>query len=76
MSRLRAARATFSRTERARKMLVTWKVYTMPASARRHAGVRVMSRPSKRIRPALGRTRPQTMPTSVVLPAPFGPMIA
>ena len=48
----------------------------MPAPARRQAGIAVMSRPSKRTLPALGRSRPQIMPTSVVLPAPFGPITA
>src|SRR5437763_6245460 len=35
-----------------------------------------MSRPSKRTRPASGRTWPVIRLKSVVLPAPFGPMIA
>ena len=37
---------------------------------------RWMSRPSTRTSPALGRTMPQTMLISVVLPAPFGPSSA
>src|SRR5579859_7188205 len=34
-----------------------------------------MSRPRKRTSPAVGRNRPVTTLTSVVLPAPFGPTI-
>ena len=36
----------------------------------------VMSSPAKRIVPASGRRSPASWPMSVVLPAPFGPMIA
>ena len=57
-------------------MLVTWKVYTMPSATRSQAGSRVMSRPRNSTRPDVGRSRPQSMLTSVVLPAPFGPMRA
>src|SRR3954470_23965064 len=35
-----------------------------------------MSRPSKWMRPAFGMISPQSWPISVVLPAPFGPMMA
>src|SRR5215212_1237114 len=35
-----------------------------------------MSRPAKRIRPACGESSPVSCPISVVLPAPFGPMMA
>src|SRR2546423_14247240 len=35
-----------------------------------------MSRPSNRMRPALGASSPAICATKVVLPAPFGPMIA
>ena len=35
-----------------------------------------MSRPSNRIEPAVGANRPLTRLKNVVLPAPFGPMIA
>ena len=35
-----------------------------------------MSAPSKMMRPASGATSPASWPISVVLPAPFGPMIA
>ena len=34
-----------------------------------------MSLPAKMTRPASGRTVPLAMPNSVVLPAPFGPMM-
>src|SRR5215208_1114813 len=35
-----------------------------------------MSPPSKRMRPASGISSPTSSPINVVLPAPFGPMIA
>src|SRR5947209_14502855 len=35
-----------------------------------------MSRPAKRMRPACGESSPVICPISVVLPAPFGPMMA
>src|SRR5947209_3386198 len=35
-----------------------------------------MSRPAKRMRPACGASSPVSCPMSVVLPAPFGPMMA
>ena len=41
----------------------------------RWAGVPVMSFPSKRMRPELGGNVPVSRLKSVVLPAPFGPMI-
>ena len=48
----------------------------MPAATRCHAGILVTSRPSNRTRPLVGSIRPQIIPTSVVLPAPLGPMTA
>ena len=42
----------------------------------RRAGKREMSRPAKWIAPASGRNPPASAETSVVLPAPFGPMTA
>src|SRR5206468_11920049 len=41
---------------------------------RRWAGSVVMSRPSKRMRPASAASAPDTQLMSVVLPEPFGPM--
>src|SRR5712671_983793 len=57
-------------------MLVIWNERTSPRRARLCAGSAVMSSPAKRIRPASGRRLPASWPISVVLPAPFGPMIA
>ena len=47
----------------------------MPMRQRRSGGMRVTSWPSNMTRPASGATVPVTMPNSVVLPAPFGPMM-
>ena len=54
---------------------MTWKV--RPTPARRAAcGLRpTMSRPSSRISPVSGRRKPLSRLNSVVLPAPFGPMM-
>src|SRR5947209_8565998 len=48
----------------------------MPSDARRTGPSREMSRPPKRIAPASGRSSPASAAISVVLPAPFGPIIA
>ena len=42
----------------------------------RWGGQPVMSAPSKRMRPSLGVKRPEITLNVVVLPAPFGPIIA
>src|SRR5205814_7033593 len=47
-----------------------------PLRARRGAGSRVMSSPPKTMRPRSGRRLPASWPMNVVLPAPFGPMMA
>src|SRR5580765_3393390 len=57
-------------------MLVIWKERARPRRARREAGSSVTSSPAKRIVPASGRRSPASWPMSVVLPAPFGPMMA
>src|SRR3954470_6181442 len=57
-------------------MLGIWKERARPRLARRGAGRRVTSSPAKRIVPASGRMLPASWPMSVVLPAPFGPMMA
>ena len=57
-------------------MLVICIVRDMPIAARLWAGRRVISTPSKTIRPAEGRRIPVRMLKYVVLPAPFGPMMA
>src|SRR4051794_10100061 len=46
----------------------------MPARARTSGAVRVRSRPSKRMRPDRGRSRPMMLLSSVVLPTPLRPM--
>src|SRR5215470_19049089 len=58
------------------KMLVIWNDRASPSRARRAVDSSLMSRPSKVIRPASGLSSPVSCPTSVVLPAPFGPMSA
>src|SRR5258706_1127573 len=57
-------------------MLVIWNERASPRRARVCAGSAVMSSPAKRMRPASGRRWPASCAMSVVLPAPFGPMIA
>src|SRR6516225_605625 len=47
----------------------------MPRRQRCSGGKRVMSAPLQMTRPESGATVPLAMPNSVVLPAPFGPMI-
>src|SRR4051794_27784671 len=48
----------------------------MPRCGRCRLGTRVMSRPNKRTRPASGGISPVIRLKSVVLPAPFGPMMS
>src|SRR4051794_37760413 len=57
-------------------MLVIWNERARPLRARRCAGSRVTSSPAKTMRPASGRRLPASWPMNVVLPAPFGPMMA
>src|SRR6266581_6420529 len=57
-------------------MLVIWNERARPLRARRGAGRCVMSSPANRMRPASGRRLPASWPMKVVLPAPFGPMMA
>src|ERR1700730_11629662 len=47
----------------------------MPSLASSTGPTPAISRPRKRTSPAVGRSRPVTTLTSVVLPAPFGPTI-
>src|ERR1700709_2699462 len=47
----------------------------MPSLASSTGPTPAISRPKKRTSPAVGRSRPVTTLTSVVLPAPFGPTI-
>src|SRR5919109_1083595 len=57
-------------------MLVIWKERARPLRARRGAGRLVTSSPAKTMRPASGTRLPASWLMSVVLPAPFGPMMA
>src|SRR5712692_5018284 len=57
-------------------MLVIWKERANPRRARAGAESDVMSSPAKRTRPRSGRRLPANWLISVVLPAPFGPMMA
>src|SRR3981081_3487315 len=57
-------------------MLVIWKERANPRRARAGAESAVMSSPAKRTRPRSGRRSPASWLISVVLPAPFGPMMA
>src|SRR5437870_6179803 len=57
-------------------MLVIWNERASPLRARRGAGRWVMSSPANRMRPPSGRRLPASWPMKVVLPAPFGPMMA
>src|SRR5262249_15110236 len=70
------ASATLSRAEKSRKMLVTWNERARPRRARCGVSSRVTSSSAKRIEPASDRRSPASWPMNVVLPAPFGPMIA
>src|SRR5882672_2945424 len=57
-------------------MLVIWNERARPFRDRAGAESRVMSSPAKRTSPRSERSSPASWPMSVVLPAPFGPMIA
>ena len=70
-----AASLTFSPTERSGKTLETWNERPSPACVRRCGGSRVTSFPSSSTLPAVGRIVPESRLKSVVLPAPFGPMM-
>src|ERR1043166_2780149 len=53
-----------------------WNVRAMPRRTRLYGSRSVMSRPSSRMRPAVGRSTPVSRLMIVVLPAPFGPISA
>src|SRR3954470_6401766 len=57
-------------------MLVIWNERASPLRARRDAGSRVTSSPPNTMRPPSGLRLPASWPMKVVLPAPFGPMMA
>src|SRR5262249_47653154 len=52
-----------------------WNERPIPMRQRRSGARCVMSVPANTTRPASGRAVPLAMPNSVVLPAPFGPMM-
>ena len=70
-----SATRTFSCAVSCGNTLVIWNDFAMPIRAKRCCGVPVMSRPSNRMRPALGGNAPEIRLKYVLLPAPFGPMI-
>src|SRR5262245_21532242 len=57
-------------------MLVIWNERASPSAERAGTDRSVTSAPAKRIRPASGRSSPASWATSVVLPAPLGPITA
>ena len=71
----KAATQTLSSSENAGNTLVRWNERARPRWAMRLAGVPVISLPSKMILPEVGGKVPVSRLKSVVLPAPFGPMI-
>src|SRR6185437_2944443 len=71
-----AASATLSAAVKSSSSEVTWNERASPSALRRQAGKRVMSRPASETLPASGVSCPVNWLISVVLPAPFGPMMA
>src|SRR5450830_1539750 len=69
----RCATIRFSRTLNSCIGCGIWKVRPRPRRARWYMGVAMMSRPSKRMAPLVGRTRPEIALKRVVLPAPLAP---
>ena len=66
----------FSMMVMAAKTRVSWKVRTRPRRATLWGASPAMARPSKRIAPRSGWTKPVTRSNSVVFPAPLGPISA
>ena len=72
----RPATSRLSRTVRLSKRLGTWNLRTMPSRAKCvHRQPDQCRGPAKRIAPRVGRSVPARMLKSVLLPAPFGPMM-
>ena len=71
-----AASRQFSATVKSRKMLVRWYERPIPRRAMRCAGQPATSSPSTRMRRPTAGSAPDSRLVKVVLPAPFGPMIA
>src|SRR5713226_3663900 len=70
------AACTFWNTVSLGKILVRWNERPMPSRQTSWGGSLVMSRPFRTTVPASGRRWPVMRLKNVVLPAPFGPMIA
>ena len=70
------ASATFSSAVKRGSTCVIWNERARPSRARAGIGSAVTSRPSKWMCPASGASAPEIWWMSVVLPAPFGPMMA
>src|SRR5690349_165805 len=70
------ASATLSSALKSENSDVIWNVRARPSALRRCTGSEVMSRSANSIRPDCGAISPAIWLTSVVLPAPFGPMTA
>src|ERR1700710_2794337 len=71
-----AASATLSQAVKSGSSEVIWNERARPSALRRNAGRCVISSPAKWMVPALGMSCPVNWLISVVLPAPFGPMMA
>src|ERR671936_153368 len=69
-----AATSTFSRTVRPRNERLCWNVRARPARPRLLGLQRVMSLPANSTLPTVGKSKPLMTFTSVVLPAPLGPI--
>src|ERR1700722_14448577 len=70
------ASATLSRAGNSGRPEGVWKERPSPSRTRAYAGRRVTSRPAKWVVPESGLRLPVSWPTSVVLPAPLGPIRA
>src|SRR5216684_1337665 len=70
------ASATLSRAVNSRSTEVIWKERARPSRTRACVGRRVTSRPAKWMAPESGLKLPVSWLTSVVLPAPLGPIRA
>ena len=71
-----AAMRTFSSVVALGRMLVIWYERAMPFCEMPSGGSVVMSSPLNRMRPEVGCNTPVRQLKKVLLPAPFGPMIA
>ncbi len=72
-TRARCASTKCSRTVRPMKSSGCWNVRARPRPARDRGEAPLTSSPPSQTRPALHRCRPESTPSSVDFPAPFGP---